>query len=277
MVLPEHHVFFNAIGDADRSPDALLKSAEIASFSKAPIVNDPRDVLASGRSVVTERLGSIPGVVAPRTELLARADVTSEELARRGFTFPLLLRSPGFHTGKFFELVEEPGAVAGVVAALPGDELFAIEYLSVRGDDGMFRKYRTIIVGGRLYPLHLAIARQWKVHYFSADMRDRPEHRAEEAAFLADMPGTLGAKTVAALEAIRIALGLDYGGIDFGIDAAGNVILFEANATMAVYYPDDDERFAYRRPAVDRVIAAFREMLVEKASTTGYTAGGALP
>ena len=31
VVLPEHHVFFNAIGDADRSPDALLKSAEIAS------------------------------------------------------------------------------------------------------------------------------------------------------------------------------------------------------------------------------------------------------
>ena len=277
MVLPDHHVFFNAIGDADRSPEALLEAAEIAAHSGAPVLNDPLAVLASGRSAVTELLRSLPGVVAPRTELLPRAAVTVTELERRGFRFPLLLRSPGFHTGKFFELVETPDALAAIAGGLPGEDLFAIEYLNVRGGDGAFRKYRTIFVGGRLYPLHLAIANQWKVHYFSADMRDRPDHRAEEAAFLADMRGTLGDRVVDALEAIRATLGLDYGGIDFGIDAAGNVILFESNATMAVFYPDDDQRYAYRRPAVDRVIAAFRAMLIETASAAGYSADGASP
>jgi hypothetical protein len=33
----------------------------------------------------------------------------------------------------------------------------------------------------------------------SADMADRPDNRAEEAKFLADMPGVLGAKAMAGL------------------------------------------------------------------------------
>ena len=36
------------------------------------------------------------------------------------------------------------------------------------------------------------------------------------------------------LEAIQRAVALDYGGIDFGIDSLGNIVVFEANATMAV-------------------------------------------
>jgi hypothetical protein len=113
-------------------------------------------------------------------------------------------------------------------------EVMAIEFLDARGADGWVRKYRVMMVGGQLYPLHLAISQQWKIHYFSADMRDRAEHRAEEAKFLADMPGVLGAKAMAALEQLSAAIGLDYGGIDFALNQRGEILLFEANATMVV-------------------------------------------
>ncbi len=265
MTLPGVDVVFNAIGDADRSSTALQIAVQIAARSSVPVINDPTRILATGLSGVTELLAALPGVATPRTELLARAGVTAEALTARGFRFPLLLRSPGFHTGRHFEFVEQPGALAAIAARLPGDELFAIEFLDVRGPDRAFRKYRAIIVGDQLYPLHLAIAQQWKVHYFSADMRDRPDHRAEEATYLEDMRAHLGDAGYTALDAIRRTLGLDYGGIDFGIDPAGNVVLFEANATMAIYYPDDDERYAYRRPAVDRVLAAFRTFVTATA------------
>ncbi len=89
-------------------------------------------------------------------------------------------------------------------------------------------------------------------------MRERPDHQAEEAAFLAGGPAQLGVRVAAALEGIRARLDLDYGGIDFGIDAAGNVVLFEANATMAIALPDDGPASAGRRAAADRIIAAFR-------------------
>ena len=54
-------------------------------------------------------------------------------------------------------------------------------------------------------------------------------------------------------------MGLDYAGVDFGLDAAGTILVFEANATMAVYPPGDEEMWTYRRRAVDRVIAAVRD------------------
>jgi hypothetical protein len=123
-----------------------------------------------------------------------------------------------------------------------------------------------MIVDGQIYPLHLAISEHWKVHYFTADMANDPLHRAEDAAFLADMPAILGAKAVTALERIRDTLELDYGGIDFGLNAAGDVLLFEANATMIVNPPDPDERWAYRRAAVGKVLDAVGTMILGRAS-----------
>jgi Tfp pilus assembly protein PilF len=272
LELPPHHVVFNGIGDVDRSLAPLRLAAEIVARSGAPVINDPAAVLASGRASVTERLAAIPGVIAPRTLALPRHLVSGDELTKRGFAFPLLLRSPGHHTGSHFSWVESPHVLPAIRDALPGEELLVISYLDGRGDDGLYRKYRVLFIGDRLYPLHLAIAPQWKVHYFSADMADRPDHRAEEEAFLGDMEATLGAGAVGALERIAATLGLDYGGIDFGRDRAGNVLLYESNATMAIFPPPPDEHFAYRRPAVDRVLAAVRQLIVEKGVQGGYRA-----
>jgi Tetratricopeptide repeat len=270
LQLPPHHVLVNGIGDVDRSPEPLRAAREIVARSGAPVINDPDAVLASGRADVTERLASIPGVVTPQTIALPRAYVTAQELARRGFTYPLLLRSPGHHTGHHFAWVESEFQLPAVRDTLPGLELLAIAYLDGRGADAMYRKYRALFIGGKLFPLHLAISPHWKVHYFSADMADRADHRAEEEVFLNDMHAVLGARGVAALEAIAATLKLDYGGIDFGRDAGGNILLYESNATMAVFPPPPDEHFAYRRAPVAAVIAAIRRLILDTAVRGGY-------
>jgi hypothetical protein len=64
-----------------------------------------------------------------------------------------------------------------------------------------------------------------------------------------------------ALAQIQATLGLDYAGIDFGLSANGDLLFFEANATMVVNPPEPDERWAYRRPAVEQIYAAVRRML----------------
>jgi glutathione synthase/RimK-type ligase-like ATP-grasp enzyme len=71
---------------------------------------------------------------------------------------------------------------------------------------------------------------------------------------------------MAALERIRDALGLDYAGVDFAVTAEGEILVFEANATMVVNPPEPDERWAYRRTAVDRIHGAVRTMLIERAT-----------
>ena len=105
--------------------------------------------------------------------------------------------------------MDEPDGLAEALATLPGRDLMVIEYLDARGRDGKTRKYRVMMIDGRLYPLHAAISHQWKIHYFSAEMADSPEHRAEDAEFLENMTGVLGDQAISALKGIQTALGLD--------------------------------------------------------------------
>jgi tetratricopeptide repeat protein len=267
--LPPHHLVFNAIGDADLCRPALDAAVALMKRTRAPVINDPRIIFKTGRIDNARRLGRLQHVVAPRTVTMPRKILVGADaaiaIACAGLTFPLLLRSPGFHTGRNFVLVEQAGELAAAVAGLPGDDLLVIEYLDAHGSDGNARKYRVMFIDGVAYPLHLAISRDWKVHYFTSDMAERPDHRAEEAAFLADMTATLGARAVKALKRISDALGLDYGGIDFGLSPTGEVLLFEANATMVVVPPGDDERWAHRRAAVTRILDAVLVMIMKRA------------
>jgi glutathione synthase/RimK-type ligase-like ATP-grasp enzyme len=247
----------------------LEAAIRLTARSKAPLINDPRAVMKSGRIDNAARLSALPGVIAPKTLSVARRIIAGAQgaswLRNRGFTFPLLLRSPGYHTGRNFVLVENEAGLTEAASSLPGDELLAIEYLDARGADGNARKYRVMMIGGKIFPLHLAISRGWKVHYFTSDMADQPDHRAEELAFLTDMPSVIGEKAFAALATIGQALGLDYAGVDFGLSASGDLLLFEANATMVIAAPAPDPRWAYRQAAISDVIEAVVAMIKERA------------
>jgi hypothetical protein len=180
-----------------------------------------------------------------------------------GLGFPLLLRAPGFHTGQHFLRIETREDLAQAAASLPGEELLAIEFLDARGADGLARKYRVMIIGGAFYPLHLAISADWKVHYFSADMMACPAHRAEEQRFLEDMPAVLGPRAMAGLAHVAQALGLDYAGVDFALDADGALLLFEANATMLISPPAPEPVWDYRRPSAGQALLAARKLLTD--------------
>jgi hypothetical protein len=292
-VLPAHQLIVNAIGDADVAGAALDGARRLLAHTTAPVINAPAAVATTSRLAIARRLARLRGVITPKIARLTRESLASVDAPRmlmgEGFRFPLLLRTPGFHGGENFLKVDAADQLAAAVAELPGRDLYVIEFLDTRSRDGKIRKYRAMMIEGELYPLHAAIAGhrstdraiadraiddraiddQWKIHYFSADMEDRPEHRAEDAAFLSDMRGVLGRRAMAALRAIQKTLGLDYGGIDFGLSEAGDVLVFEANATMAILPPGEDRRWDYRRPAVERVLRAVRRMLVERALSEG--------
>jgi hypothetical protein len=267
--LPPHALIFNAVGDADLAGPALAAAERVAAQSAAPLLNPPAAVRLTGRADIARRLAGIEGLRAPRIVLAQKARISGAGgaawLAGAGIAPPLLLRSPGFHTGRHFVRVETAADLPAAAFGLPGSELFAIEPLDSRGADGNARKYRVMIVNGRLYPLHLAIARDWKVHYFTADMEASDAHRAEEAAFLADMRAVLGMRASAALDAVAARIGLDYGGIDFALSPAGEVLLFEANATMVINPPPPGPRWDYRRAPAERVLEAARRMIAERA------------
>jgi glutamate/tyrosine decarboxylase-like PLP-dependent enzyme/glutathione synthase/RimK-type ligase-like ATP-grasp enzyme len=273
ITLPPHQLVINAIGDADVAADALAGAQSLVAQTTAPVINPPSAVLATGRCDITRRLAGVPGVITPKTMILSRELLAAPDakgtLTRHGFEFPFLLRTPGFHGGDHFLRVETFDELPAALAKLPGRDLIAIQYLDARASDGKTRKYRVMMIDGQLYPLHCAISSNWKIHYFSAEMTDSPKHRIEDGEFLENMAGVLRPRAIAAIESIQRTLGLDYGGIDFGLNQNGEVLLFEANATMVVPAPKADKQWDYRRPAVERIWNAVGKMFMSRAQVSG--------
>jgi tetratricopeptide (TPR) repeat protein len=268
--LPEHRLIWNVVGDADLCRETLDLASEVLKHSKAPVLNHPEAVLKTGRTENALRLGHLEGVCTPKTINASRQELAAEgaasHLQSQGFRFPLLLRAQGYHGGKHFAKLEGPADLGVVLAEFPGDEFIVIQFMPTASPDGKLRKYRAMIIGEHLYPLHLAVSTHWKIHYFSADMADNAGHRAEDKAFLEDMPAVLGEKAMLALERIRLALGLDYGGIDFGLTETGEVLVFEANATMGIYQPGLADIWAYRKAPVQTVLDAITALVQGRAA-----------
>jgi len=268
--LPPHHLIFNIVGDADHCGTSLDAAQRILDQATGPVLNWPARVGTTGRADNARLLGTLDGVVTPRFAVLSRETLggpgAAAALEEQGLAFPLLVRAAGFHGGSHFLRIEDANGLASAAASLPGQKLMAIQYLDARDDDSKIRKFRVMIIDGQLYPLHKAVSPHWMVHYFSAEMKNSPAHRAEDQAFLEDMPGVLGPRAMRALEHVRDALGLDYAGVDFSLNRDGDVLLFEANATMVVPHVDKGEKWDYRRAPTQRIHDALREMVRRRAS-----------
>jgi len=185
-------------------------------------------------------------------------------------SFPLLARPAGTHGGDDFEKIETPAELEAFAARFAASDIYLIEYLDYRSADGFHRKYRFIFVGEAILPYHLAIDANWKLHHEKTDMAHQPWMQREEEEFLAEPTKVFGPQHYRALEAIRQAIGLDYFGIDCGLDAAGDLVVFEVNASMLVH--DHNERFPYKAPAVERIKQAFNALLRGRAGAVPVAA-----
>lgn len=258
--LPPHGLAINAIGDADLCREGLEAAQALLRQTTAPVINQPAIVAGTGRIEIAARLAKLPSVRTARTVSAPRRELLDGSAAR-GFQFPLLVRSPGFHTGQFFTRIDDPGELPAALNELPGEELLVMEWLDARDRQGDFHKFRVMFVDGMLYPLHRAVSKHWKVHYFSAHMDQQADARRLESEFLNDMAGFLGINVMQSLGEICKILNLDYAGIDFALSGNGDILLFEANAAMIVPYPEMDEKWRYRQKPVETIHEAVRKML----------------
>jgi len=256
LPLPPHDVIFNGIGDADLCKPSLDAAEALLRRHGAAALNPPECVRETGRAAMAAKLRGIAGLIVPRIVEIGRGEIDTVD------TFPALVRPPGYHTGEFFERVSDRAELKRLAPTLPGEKLLVIEQLDARAADGFHRKYRFLAIGGRLYPVHLARSSHWKVHYFSADRVRDPEAIAEEDAFLTDPRAAIGERAMAVIGAAIERIGLDYCGIDFALDAAGNVLFFEGNATMRAVVPVAGDGSQAKRAAAVTANRAFRDMVL---------------
>ncbi len=261
----EVQVVVNLISDADQAEGMLPLAARLARKFGKGVVNDPDKIRHTTRDAVADLLPGVERCLIPRIlRFDAGADVSAAALeALLPFSFPLLARPAGTHGGDDFEKMGDLAELADFLGQNPESAHYVIEYIDYASRDGHFRKYRFIFVGEQILPYHLAIGNDWKVHHVTTDMANQPWMQQEEAAFL-DNPGAVfSSANYAALREIRARIGLDYFGIDCGLDSDGNLVVFEVNASMLVHA--DNAEFPYKDPAVHAIKAAFDEMLRERA------------
>ncbi|MGC1301965.1 MAG: hypothetical protein WA840_06295, partial [Caulobacteraceae bacterium] len=123
-----------------------------------------------------------------------------------------------------------------------------------------------LFVDRRPYPYHLAISKHWMVHHASADMAADAWRMEEELRFLADPEAAIGARALAAVGAIARRLDLDYAGLDFSVLPDGQVLVFEANATMLIHPEPPEGLFARKNPYIQNILDAFDTHLISVAS-----------
>ena len=234
--LPLHDIVINAVSDADAARWAMDASDRLIRVSGRPAINPPDVLRKTGRKTVLDRLGAIDGVETAKIMRCSKQrlrECGAQPILQAGMSFPLLVRSVGHHTGRHFYRVENAHRLAEALDSLPGDAVWVVEWLDTpHMGDTPYRKFRVMMIGGRLYPVHAAWSQDWKVHYFSRAAGETGQELHDQ--FRRDMVETLGPRAIALLEAIQTELRLDYGGVDFDVLPDGRVRVFEANATMVV-------------------------------------------
>lgn len=259
-------VVLNLISDVDLSGDLLAEASAFLDRLGKPVLNHPEKIRPTDRFSVARSLQPLPGCLVPAIARLSRAALDTTAACRRiALEPPLLLRPAGTHGGEDFELVTDPAQIAPLVAASKHQDFYVSRFADYRSRDGFFRKYRLIFVDGEVFPYHLAIADDWKVHYYRTEMVRREWMRREEARFLNDPAAVFEPAQLDALRAIQSTIDLDFFGIDCGLDRDGRLVVFEVNATMLVHAPEPEPVFAYKQDPVMRIKQAFGAMLARAA------------
>jgi hypothetical protein len=273
--LPEHDVVFVAAGESDLNR-ALLNELSAASYEwTRRVINLPSRIPNTSRTRAFELLDGVRGVCMPPTsrvsldELhkLATAQIDVSQLLSDG-VFPLIVRPVDSHAGRGLAKVESATEVADYLLATRDSEFFISRFIDYRGSDGLFRKYRIVLIDGHAYPGHMGISEHWMIHYLNAGMAESAAKRAEEERFMDRFQVDFAHRHGDVLRTMYQRFGLDYLVIDCGETVDGELLLFEICTGAVVHAMDPVDIFPYKRPHMDAVFAAFRAMLVRSIETT---------
>lgn len=268
--LPGHDVVFVAApGDSDDCRQFLDGIEAITDSIEKPVVNAPENIARLERDVLHSLLCTSPGIRVPTIkrfsrnvlELASAVDMHRTVLEQVG-DFPLVIRPVGSHAGLGLEKLNSANDLSNYLRNWTNPEFFVSEYIDyTSAHDDKFRKYRVILVGGKAFPCHMAIADQWKVWYLNADMQNDPQKRSEEAAFMDAFATEFAARHANAFDSLYQKLGLDYFGVDCAEDRDGNLVIFEADNALLVHDMDPPDVFPYKLDHMHRLFDAVEAML----------------
>ena len=270
--IPDHDVAMVVAPDDARCRDAVGEMRDMLENWPRPVLNLPQNILDLDRHKLCRKLSGIAGLEIPLTDVVSRdwlarlaqqPSILIERLADGHF--PLIVRPIGSHAGLGLRKLETADDIDIYLAERPEAEFFISRFIDYSSADGLFRKYRILLIDGRAYACHMAIADQWKIWYLNADMLGSPANRGEEAAFMALFDEEFANRHAGALGVLADRLGLDYCTVDCAETKSGELLIFEADNTAIVHDMDPIDTFPYKAPQMRKVFDAFVRMLYRRA------------
>lgn len=245
-------VALNLVTDPDQNPKVLANIAKLLRGFRGRVLNRPEAVLSSTRDLVARLLAGIPGLIAPKTLRLGslKPEIANRCLNGAQLRYPVLLRRAGTHTGEFIGVFNGPEEVSRALS--PTGEHIITEFVNFVSADGLYRKYRVFFIGARSVFRHMLVSDHWNVHARDRTrfMASRPELLDDEERVLASPSASLSDEAIETLRHVRERVALDFFGMDFAVAPTGELLLFEANATMNFLPFAEGSRFAYAKKKI---------------------------
>lgn len=267
LVKPD--IIFNEISSPETHGRTIKASYTVLErLSEKPVINHPDKINQTKRHHIYELLHEIPGLYCPKTIMVTPQ--TRDELAsyvlEQFADQEVIIRESGTHGGETMLRWQPQRPVSELdIFSIDGKRSFYIsEYVDTALSDGLYRKYRIAVVDGVPFIRHLLIHEHWMVHASARRfMHTRKDLRQEEIDCLVRFPTDLKCKIAEVVEAIYLALGLDYFGIDFAINNQEQMVIFEVNANMNMLINTEATPNVWEAP-IAKIVEAITTMIKQR-------------
>ncbi len=251
------------------------KVGAIAARLGLEVVNGADATDLTTREKNYERLQGIGNLIFPKTVRFEFARGEVDGIAQRieaEFDFPVLIRSVGTHEATALSRADDPDGLRKALPRFARWPCYVIQFHESRHRSGNFLMYRAVFIGGEFYPGRMYLADDWLVSgpaqrtLAQTLIGGSTAFQADEKAWLTDPEAVIGEANMAALHAVNRVIGMDCYGVDFGIDAGGRIIIFEANSAMNLLsIRRHGRKFHYLKPAAQNIQTAIEDLIIGKA------------
>lgn len=272
--IPAHDIAFVAVCESSENRAVLDHLSGLISDWPKPVINPPQVLLSMGRDAISRRLEAVPGVLSPMTLYVDRANLFrlgKGEIPMVLQDWPLIVRPLDSHKGMGLVRLGAALEFLPYLTIYPDQAFFIAPFMDYRSADGLYRKYRVVLIDGVPYVCHLCMSEHWILHYMSAGMAELTPQgaakRQEEAMCFAefDQPNGFGTRHRHDFLAIYQTIDLPYIGLDCGEMPNGDLLVFEVDCGMTVHNMDSSDLFPYKPPQMRKVFDAFYQMLCRHA------------
>lgn len=282
LKIPPCEVVFNNAANAElllaNKSSMLRRTLAVCNALNLPVINPADRVAETTRRRNYERFQNFDGIVFPKTIKLTFDAGREDEVVRRiteAIPFPLILRQSYTHADTETDRVRDEKELRAVLPKYAGKQAYIIEYIDCSDDEGVYRRYRTLFVGDKIFPSSVLASEGWNVHSAaSVDLMDRTQRlKEEERRYQTDMESVVGREAVDTFWRIRDEIGLDYFGIDYTFDPEGRIVVFEINPSMNLAVRERGD-FGYIEESNAGIKRAMEDLMIRKAESVGIVPKG---